>query len=785
MPGPINLPGIEDHRRNPATLEWETLVDGKWGSASQGDKAFLNSEFPSGGGGGITFITGQRFQFLRDADGRIFAADTTTGERKSGVLSLAGPPDPAKPNIVFLTDKNTGAFFAYDKNADLAGIKESLVVISTNTQIQRGFQHIFEASQAIRAAGLNPDKYHFLYEDKRVVPTLIEDIPPAQDSFSVVADASGRLLVVSRLTGKATRLEDTPRASDIAAGATVTIDEATGKFKVTQPDGSISFPAALNPRELQTLGSVKIGGQFFAFNATTGQFVQVRQPDRQFEPDVVFKDGRAFTRDVNGNLTPLGREEIPDINDLINSRLAIGDAKGAVALADFRDRPTSIELFNAALEFAQSPGDLAAISGIARGQSLVAPPPSGTVQRVAQQPEILRNTFQKLFSRGSGTPQDLMDVVDRITKEFDEQKKARKKAEEERDKSEKKNQQLNNKAAIDKALAEFRKSKGGSGRDPDKTGPGAFTAITGTNRFEDKRAEFEAAGFTDFDAVVAGFTGMTLEQIISGLGNTLRSRAAAGTDTSKSEAGEVARVARVKEEERAAIAAIAAREEAKARAARAIISSGATAPPPSPAREFDEEEEDDPAPPPVDAPPPPPDDEFDVEEPDEPPAPPPPDDEFDFEEEGVDLFARGGVTRGSNLEIVGEKGPELVDLPPGTRVIPHSELTTDKVKKLRKMGIRGMQGGGITDPLLPFGVRRALAGVLIEPTRRRLSRAAGIPVLSAQARQNLLPEELEVFNRLSKEAGIPEGAFRQEQESAFPGANLARGRARSAPRVLR
>jgi len=38
---------------------------------------------------------------------------------------------------------------------------------------------------------------------------------------------------------------------------------------------------------------------------------------------------------------------------------------------------------------------------------------------------------------------------------------------------------------------------------------------------------------------------------------------------------------------------------------------------------------------------------------------------------------------------------------------------------------------------------------------------------------------------LSREAGIPEDAFRQEQESAFPGANLVRGRARFAGRVRR
>jgi len=151
-----------------------------------------------------------------------------------------------------------------------------------------------------------------------------------------------------------------------------------------------------------------------------------------------------------------------------------------------------------------------------------------------------------------------------------------------------------------------------------------------------------------------------------------------------------------------------------------------------------------------------------------------------------DFFRHGGVFD-DNTAIVGENGEELIIAAPGTRVISlgGGKKAKSAADRLRKAGIRSMQDGGVVEPLLPFGVRRALAGGTIDPTRRRLSRAAGLPVLSAQARQNLLPEELEVFNRLSREAGIPEGAFAQEQESAFPGANLARGRARFAPRVLR
>ena len=141
-----------------------------------------------------------------------------------------------------------------------------------------------------------------------------------------------------------------------------------------------------------------------------------------------------------------------------------------------------------------------------------------------------------------------------------------------------------------------------------------------------------------------------------------------------------------------------------------------------------------------------------------------------------DLFAHGGVFDDSTA-IVGEEGPELLIARPGSVVIP---LEGDDLTRLKKR-VRGMAHGGVFDSLVPhegpidssagiFGVTQALRGGSIEPTRRRLSTAAGIPVLSAQAQQRLLPEELDVLDRLRAEAGIPLGAFQQEQRSALPGA---------------
>ena len=151
----------------------------------------------------------------------------------------------------------------------------------------------------------------------------------------------------------------------------------------------------------------------------------------------------------------------------------------------------------------------------------------------------------------------------------------------------------------------------------------------------------------------------------------------------------------------------------------------------------------------------------------------------------MELLARGGTMKGQTA-IVGENGPELIQAAPGTRVIPLSKVSKKDLIKLRKiMGIQSFQDGGTVAPLLPFGVRRALSGGLLEPTRRRLSTAAGLPVLSAQGQQNISPDEFDVITRLSREAGISDPEFRRELRSAQPGLNVFRRPARYVPRVLR
>lgn len=111
-----------------------------------------------------------------------------------------------------------------------------------------------------------------------------------------------------------------------------------------------------------------------------------------------------------------------------------------------------------------------------------------------------------------------------------------------------------------------------------------------------------------------------------------------------------------------------------------------------------------------------------------------------------DFFAHGGVNLNPRPDIVGEFGPELVNLPLGTRIRP----------------FRG------NSPIYPAGVRQALSGRSIGPPQS-LYRAAGLTVPSAQAWRNLLPSERAVYGELGQLAGIPQAEFQRELLSAVPG----------------
>lgn len=802
---------VEGHRQDPDNPgEWQTLSPkGVWEPASDSHNLTLDSTFPSGAGegaeGDYTFLLQSDEAIVRNApNGDLISIrredlDKDKIPHKVIVAAVNGVAPlirlDGNGNLIAILDPTK---FDDPKNIKVL-VKASTAPTPTSGDIKKLGSVGLPSGQVVTYISVAGQIQSFVGERSggRLSPFItgtekfadgvnrvflsdgsFRDVPPEQPlptGFASVgeAEAAGEAAGITEpdvwvdTTGRFHfNIPDDPAPS----GTKIVSENVVGDETVYELENG-QVIRQKTPVDIEEPQEVDIGGQPFAFNPNTGGFQQVHQPDREFEPDVVVRDGRSFIQQPDGSLSPLGREEVPNLDELINQRILSGDAQGALALADFRDRPTSLEAFNAAMQFAQSPGDVAAISAISRGQSLVAPPPSGTVQRIAEPPEFLQDAYQRLinqFRGGTGSPEQFIDVLTKINKENDESKKKLAAAE--------KAQRQGGVTGIE-SLLDFERTG-----DPNEAARRAALSINEAFKFV---ADILFADFPEGQArnhqmnqlrdqmvrqQAAGGPSITEESILALLPDKPVGKPA-GVLPDKPVVPPADKPVSPEQVQRE-ITAFAAQFNFTAPDDTTTDTSVG----PDQSGEEGGDFSDFTATAQTAA------DEIgfsgDVTSAAEL-------DDFFSSQAGFDAFAKGGTARGSNLEIVGEKGPELVDLAPGSVVTPISKLSAAQLKALKKMGVRGMQEGGIVEPLLPFGVRRALSGGAIEPTRRRLSRAAGLSVLSAQGRQNLLPEELEVFNRLSREAGIPEGAFRQEQESAFPGANLARGRARFAPRVLR
>ena len=183
-------------------------------------------------------------------------------------------------------------------------------------------------------------------------------------------------------------------------------------------------------------------------------------------------------------------------------------------------------------------------------------------------------------------------------------------------------------------------------------------------------------------------------------------------------------------------------------------------------------------------------------------------------------FAGGGKTFRDTMALVGEEGPELVNLPEGAEVIPadftqamlqgrrprrmqnggfvrlggtgeiiqESELeawgrgaslgTPERIAQRKEFDISTFEPGTMQERKMnvipqaqspyPAGVQQVMAGRPIEQPRS-LFRPAGLRVPSAQAMRNLVPEEMEAYRELGTLAGIPKGAYEREFRQAMPG----------------
>lgn len=686
---------------------------------------------------------------------------------------------------------------------------EANFVFGGGTQQESGFATKNEAYRAAFEAGItNPgvitrNNRFFFTDPKTELPTGTWGSEFEAEQFASSISRPDLIPVWDSSIARF-RLEEPPNATP--AGPPRWIPEV-GKFEVTLSDGRTQL---VDPAPGQEGGGggepVPIPGTDFVM-LSDGRIVEASRG----QGEVVTIDGRQFTRDTNGNLHPLADEPTPSMDELIVQAIIDGNAEAAVILDDFRNRPNSLEFFQAALAFARSPGDVATMSALASGQISVTPPPAGQTQRIAAQPQFLQDSFQNLIRQASVGGASSGDIVSALQaagvqitqsqKEAATSKSALEKNEEiERKRRDK---ELTDENARLQTLLDAKPVAG-----PTTEGGSPLGGTPGT-RVLDADARFKEL-VAAAEARPERFQEPTTEA-----GTSL----APGPGGTRLPEGRLTNVelARNRIPERPFNLAEPITEPTTFTADNSGFFTGLNAP-------------------------------------------------------GEDDFLRHGGTFDDRTAIVGENGPELAVLPVGTQVLSNKDSRKvksvgDLRERLRhgrrgkgtfqeRIGAQRLQGGGIVEALIPtrgilesrprskslaggsggieaspgstegiaepllpsklltgqvpsvggvtpatgllplppggvapiggepFGVTQALRGGTIEPTRRRLARQAGLPILSPQALQNLSPSERAVLDERRQLAGITAEDFAQELASAQPG-RLRSSASRFAARIRR
>ena len=137
---------------------------------------------------------------------------------------------------------------------------------------------------------------------------------------------------------------------------------------------------------------------------------------------------------------------------------------------------------------------------------------------------------------------------------------------------------------------------------------------------------------------------------------------------------------------------------------------------------------------------------------------------------GLKFAARagGGVVGNREMTVVGEQGPEIAMMPPGTHILPLGKATKNDIKAAQSTG-RAYGNGGVVFGDLPIGLQQLQRGRPITPPRGYLFQQGGLTMPSAQALQNLTPGTRESFYGMAGDIGISPEEFRQELQTATPG----------------
>ena len=214
---------------------------------------------------------------------------------------------------------------------------------------------------------------------------LVSQVPLADGTFAAVFN-NGQIFRTGR--------EQKP--------ASVEYSSATGKFQVTQPDGSLNF---IDPTyETGFTGQGGLEG-YNMFQQRTGEVQDLGLPE--VPARIEQQAGQQFIRGTQGELQPLN-----DVLDRVIEQAVIsGDVDRAIAFDDFRKRPSRADALQMALQYARSPADQTLISAISSGEQYVAPPPAGELQQVGPPADFLQQAYQEFRDSMSGgalpTPEEM------------------------------------------------------------------------------------------------------------------------------------------------------------------------------------------------------------------------------------------------------------------------------------------------------------------------------------------------------------------------------------------
>ena len=134
---------------------------------------------------------------------------------------------------------------------------------------------------------------------------------------------------------------------------------------------------------------------------------------------------------------------------------------------------------------------------------------------------------------------------------------------------------------------------------------------------------------------------------------------------------------------------------------------------------------------------------------------------------GLTPRAGGGTVQSGEMTVVGENGPEIAMMPPGTHILPLGKATKQDIRAAQATGRAYQQGGIVFGDLAP-GLQQLQRGRPITPPRGYLFQQGGLTLPSMQALQNLTPTVRESFYGMHGDIGISPADFRQELQTATP-----------------